>query len=147
MAGWMDGWQDGWNEGAHHVVTREQLLQELGLLVLHRLDDELVVAGEVEPGAAGPGVGQLDQRLVAHRVLQRTRSRCDSRINRKKRLLKLPPQSDGVSFHTDQIVVWLDAKQLPEVAEGQRRVRLQTEIWVVMCWGQVAALTAQEEHT
>lgn len=45
-------------------------MQELGLLVLHRLDDELVVAGEVEPGAAGPRVGQLDQGLVADGVLK-----------------------------------------------------------------------------
>lgn len=53
-----------------HVITRQQLLQELGLLVLHRLDDELVVAGEVEPGAAGSRVGQLNQGLVADGVLQ-----------------------------------------------------------------------------
>lgn len=58
-------------EAAHHVVTRQQLLQELCLFVLHRLDDELVIAGEVEPGAAGAGVGQLDQRLVADGVLKR----------------------------------------------------------------------------
>lgn len=40
--------------------------------MLHRLDDELVVAGEVEPGAAGAGVGQLDEGLVTHGVLQST---------------------------------------------------------------------------
>lgn len=38
--------------------------------MLHRLDDELIVAGEVEPGTAGPWVGQLDQRLIAHGVLK-----------------------------------------------------------------------------
>lgn len=38
--------------------------------MLHRLDDELIVAGEVEPGAAGSRVGQLDQGLVADGVLQ-----------------------------------------------------------------------------
>lgn len=32
-------------------------------------DDELVVAGDVEEGAAGPGVGQLDQGLVAQGIL------------------------------------------------------------------------------
>lgn len=53
----------------HHVVAGQQLLQELGLLVHHRLDDELIVAGDVEQRAAGAGVGQLDQRLVAQRVL------------------------------------------------------------------------------
>lgn len=55
---------------AHHVVTRKQFLQELGLFVLHGLDDELVVAGKVEPGAAGAGVGQLDQRLIADGILR-----------------------------------------------------------------------------
>lgn len=49
----------------HHVVTREELLQELCLFMLHSLDDELIIAGEVEAGAAGPRVGQLDQRLFA----------------------------------------------------------------------------------
>lgn len=53
----------------HHVVAGQQLLQELGLLVHHRLDDELIVAGDVEQRAAGAGVGQLDQRLVAQGVL------------------------------------------------------------------------------
>lgn len=55
---------------AHHVITREQLLQELCLFMLHRLDDELIVAGEVEPGTAGAWVGQLDQGLIAHGVLK-----------------------------------------------------------------------------
>lgn len=59
--------------GSHHVVTRKQLLQELGLFGLHRLDDELVVARQVEPGAAGSGVGQLDQRLVTEGVLKHRR--------------------------------------------------------------------------
>lgn len=36
----------------------------------HGLDDELVVPGEIEDGAAGSGVGELDQRLVAEGVLQ-----------------------------------------------------------------------------
>lgn len=55
---------------AHHVITWEQLLQELCLFMLHRLDDELIVAGEVEPGTAGTWVGQLDQGLIAHGVLK-----------------------------------------------------------------------------
>lgn len=38
--------------------------------MLHRLDDELIVAGEVEPGTAGAWVGQLDQGLIAHGVLK-----------------------------------------------------------------------------
>lgn len=40
----------------------------------HSLDDELVVLGDVENGAAGAGVGQLDQRFVTQGVLQ-TRGR------------------------------------------------------------------------
>lgn len=34
------------------------------------LDDELVVAGDVEDRAAGPGVGELDEWLIAQGVLQ-----------------------------------------------------------------------------
>lgn len=41
----------------------------------------------------------------------------------------------------DQIVIGFDAKQLSEVAKGQWGVRFQTEIWEVMRWSQVAALT------
>ncbi len=45
-------------------------MQELGLFMLHRLNDELIIAGEVEPGAAGAGVGQLNQRLITDGVLK-----------------------------------------------------------------------------
>lgn len=45
-------------------------------------------------------------------------------------------------FESHQVVVWFDAKELPEVAKRQRGVCFQTEIWVVMRRGQVAALTA-----
>lgn len=38
--------------------------------MLHRLNDELVVTGEVEERSAGPGVRQLDQRVVAQRILK-----------------------------------------------------------------------------
>lgn len=55
---------------AHHVVTRKQLLQELCLFRLHCLDDELIIAGEVKPGTASTGVGQLYQRLIAYGVLK-----------------------------------------------------------------------------
>lgn len=61
-------------EGAHHVVTWKQLLQELSLFMLHRFNNELVIAGEVEPGAAGTGVGQLDQGLVTDGKLKFTLS-------------------------------------------------------------------------
>lgn len=54
----------------YHVVAGQQLLQELGLLMHHRLDDELVITGDVEEGATGTRVGQLDQWLVAQRVLE-----------------------------------------------------------------------------
>lgn len=59
----------------HHVVARKELLQELSFLVHHSFDDEFIVAGDIEEGAAGPGVGQLNQRLVTQRVLGRERER------------------------------------------------------------------------
>ena len=43
----------------YHVVTWKQFLQELRLLMLHCFDDELVIIGDVEDAATGPGVGQL----------------------------------------------------------------------------------------
>lgn len=55
---------------SHHVVTRQQPLEELGLFVLDGFDDELVIAGQVEEGPAGPRVGQLDQGLVHQGVLR-----------------------------------------------------------------------------
>ena len=39
-----------------HVVARQQLLQELRLLELDRLQDEFVVVGQVEDGAARTGI-------------------------------------------------------------------------------------------
>lgn len=41
-----------------------------------------------------------------------------------------------------QVVVWFDAEQIPEVAESQRGVGLEAKVWIVMCGGQVASLTA-----
>lgn len=41
----------------------------------HGLDDELVVLRDVENGAAGPGVGQLDQGFVTQGVLQARETR------------------------------------------------------------------------
>lgn len=55
---------------AHHEVSWQEFLEELGLLVLNRLDDELIIAGDIEDRSAGSGVGQLDQWLVTQRVLQ-----------------------------------------------------------------------------
>ena len=45
-----------------HVVAGQQLLQEVGLLVLNCLEDEHVVLGDVEDGSRGSGVAQLDHR-------------------------------------------------------------------------------------
>lgn len=49
----------------------------------------------------------------------------------------------GVSarFESYQIVIWFDAKQIPEVAESQWGISLEAEVGIVMCWGQVASLT------
>ena len=49
------------------VISGQQLLKEIGLLVLHRLTDEVVVAGDVEDRPGHTGVGQLDHRLRAER--------------------------------------------------------------------------------
>lgn len=86
----------GFEQDTHHVVTRKQLLQELGLFGLHRLDDELVIAGQVEPGAAGSGVGQLDKRLVTEGVLKQGR-RPASRVAQPAQALTPPlsPHSPG----------------------------------------------------
>lgn len=53
----------------HHVVPRKELLKELSLFVLDRLDDELVITRHVENGATGAWVGQLDEGLVAEGIL------------------------------------------------------------------------------
>lgn len=47
-------------------------------------------------------------------------------------------------LNTHQIVIGFDAEQLSEVAKGQRGVCFQSEIWVVMCRSQVAALTREQ---
>lgn len=55
---------------AHHEVSWQEFLEKLSLLVLNRLDDELIIAGDIEDRSAGSRVRQLDQRLVTQRVLQ-----------------------------------------------------------------------------
>lgn len=45
-----------------------------------------------------------------------------------------------------QVVVWFDAEQISEVAEGQWSVGLEAEIGVVVRRGQVAALAAMCKH-
>ena len=57
---------------AHHVVSRQQLLKKLRLLVHDGLDDELIVLRQVEHRAAGPGVRQLDQGLITQGILEKT---------------------------------------------------------------------------
>lgn len=39
--------------------------------MLNRFDDELVIAGYVEYGATSSWIGQLDQWLIAQRILDR----------------------------------------------------------------------------
>ncbi len=56
----------------HHVVSRKQLLQELSLFVQDGLQDEFIVSSDVEDGAAGTGVRELDQGLITERILQQT---------------------------------------------------------------------------
>lgn len=42
-----------------------------------------------------------------------------------------------------QVVIWLDAKQISEVAKSQGGVRLEAEVWVMVGWGQVASFAAK----
>lgn len=55
---------------AHHVISRQELLQELRLFVHDSFDDELVILGNVENRTTGSWVRQLDQWLVTQRILQ-----------------------------------------------------------------------------
>lgn len=50
-----------------HVVAGQELLQELGLLVLDSLQDEFVVVRQVEDGAGRSGIAQLNHGLAAYR--------------------------------------------------------------------------------
>lgn len=61
----------------HHKISRQEFLEELCLLVLNSFDDELVVAGHIEDGSAGSGVGQLNQWLITQRVLQAKEERAN----------------------------------------------------------------------
>lgn len=61
----------------YHVVARQKILQKLRLFVLHSLDDELVVVGEIEDAPTGTGIRQLPHRLVAQRKLEGREARRD----------------------------------------------------------------------
>lgn len=50
-----------------HVVAGQELLQELGLLVLHSLQDEFVVVRQVEDGPGGARIAQFSHGLAAQR--------------------------------------------------------------------------------
>lgn len=73
---------------AHHVVTGKEFLQEFSLFMLHSLNDELIVAGQVEPGTAGPGVGQLKQRFVTDGVLEFIQDELLARIHIDRNAIK-----------------------------------------------------------
>lgn len=53
----------------YHKISWKQFLQKLRLFVLYGFNDVLVVTGEVEEGSTGPGVWQLNQWLIAQRIL------------------------------------------------------------------------------
>lgn len=57
-----------------HEIPRQQFLQKLGLLLLHSLNDELIIVRDVEDATRRSGVRRLFQGLVAegeHEVLRR----------------------------------------------------------------------------
>lgn len=70
----------GW-ERPYHVVARKKFLQELGFFVQNCFDDKLVIAGHVEDGAAGSGIGQLNQGLIAQGVLAKAQPERRSTLN------------------------------------------------------------------
>lgn len=41
-----------------------------------------------------------------------------------------------------QVIIRLDTKKFSEISECQWSIRLKSEVWVVMCWGQIAPFTA-----
>lgn len=53
----------------------------------------------------------------------------------------IPGEGGTKRSQSYQVVIRLDAEQIPEVAEGQRGVGLKAEVRVVMSWGQVASFT------
>ena len=54
---------------SYHIVSGEQFLQKLSLLVLDSFDNELVVTCYIEYGAAGSRICQLNQWLITQRIL------------------------------------------------------------------------------
>lgn len=63
--------QQGTGSDTHHIITRKKFLEEFCLFVHHSLDDEFIVAGDIEEGATGPRIGEFDQWLVAQGILRR----------------------------------------------------------------------------
>lgn len=53
----------------------------------------------------------------------------------------------GMPARPYQVVVRFDAEQVPKVAEGQRCVRLEAKVGVMMCRGQVASFTGMTTTT
>ena len=41
-----------------------------------------------------------------------------------------------------QVIIRLDTKKFSEISECQWSIRLKSEVWVVMCWSQIAPFTA-----
>lgn len=101
-------------QGSHHVVAGQQSLQELGLFVLDGFNDELVIAGQVEERAAGPGVGQLDQRLIDQGVLREEHQRTNQPQHYTN--MKHTPQKNNNPFYKPsdksnmktQLIVYLE---------------------------------------
>lgn len=60
---------------------------------------------------------------------------------KNKKVAKINKEKFKIVFY--QVIIWLDPEQLAEVAESQWCVRLETEVWIMMRWSQVASLTAK----
>lgn len=64
----------------YHIVSRQQLLQELCLFVLNCFNDEFVIAGHVEDGTTGPRVEELNEWLIAEWVLRKMDERAKHKV-------------------------------------------------------------------
>lgn len=69
----------------YHKISWKQFLQKLRLFVLYCFNDVLVITGEVEERSTGPGVWQLNQWLIAQRILSAEQSKIvRNKTNRKE---------------------------------------------------------------
>lgn len=45
-----------------------------------------------------------------------------------------------------QVIIRLDTEEFSEVPEGQWSIGLKPEVWVMVCWGEIATFTAVQSE-